>query len=73
MVQSDDDLRTELIKAIQELSALTQEYGSKNISATPLDSGPVLSMPPADLRVLTEKLQKVNKHIDDLKEKLWGS
>lgn len=35
MVNAVDDLKTELTKAIQELSVLTQEHSSKNLVLSP--------------------------------------
>ena len=72
MVKSVDDLKTELTEAVQELSLLTKEYSSKNLSAAPLDTGPVPSMIPEDLTALMEKIQGATKRIDELKKSLYG-
>ena len=72
MVKSVDELKSELTNAVQELSALTNEYSAKNLSANPLDTGPVPSMAPEDLTALMEKIQEATKRIDELKKKLYG-
>jgi len=72
MAQSVDDLKSELTKVVQELSVLTKEYSSKNLSATPLDTGPVPSMAPEDLKALMEQIQEATKRIDELKKRLYG-
>ena len=58
--------------AVQELSVLTKEYTSKNLSATPLDTGAIPSMEPEDLTTLMEKIQEATKRIEDLKKKIYG-
>ena len=72
MVKSVDDLKSQLTDAVQELSGLTKEYNSKNLSATPPDTGPEPLMPPEDLTALMERIQEATKRIDELKRKLYG-
>jgi hypothetical protein len=72
MVKSVDDLESEFTDAVQELSGLTKEYNSKNLSATPLDVGPEPLMAPEDLTALMERIQEATKRIDELKKKLYG-
>lgn len=72
MGKSVDDLKSELTRAVQELSALTKEYNSKSLTATPLDRGPVPSIAPKDLTVLLGQIQEATRRINELEKQLYG-